>query len=245
VKNALRSYGLLLKWEFYRTRAQLPLLLVIQVALAVGVIYGFTFLVPNITPQVALFLATGAPTLGLLILGLTVVPQEMSQAKLTGRFEYLSSLPTPRLALLAANLTFWLLVQLPGLFLALVIAGIRFHLHFDLNPLVVPAILLVALSAASVGYAFAQMTAPQVTQQLSSFISIGVLLFSPVNFPLSRLPIWLQDVHRVLPINYMAGLVRWGLTGRYLTSPEMSFAIVGAWCMASLAVSYRLAVRRR
>ena len=86
---------------------------------------------------------------------------------------------------------------------------------------------------------------PQVTGQVTSFISIGILLFSPINFPLDRLPDALQSVHRVLPVSYMADLVRYSLTGSQGSAVGLAFAVVGAWCAAGLAVSYRAATKRR
>src|SRR5207248_663344 len=82
----------------------------IQVALGVGVIYGFSFLVPHVTPTVALFFATGAPTLSIILIGLTVVPQETAQSRTDGRQTYLAALPVPRLAPMLAEVSFWLLV---------------------------------------------------------------------------------------------------------------------------------------
>lgn len=243
--EALRSYGLLFKWEFLRMRSTLALVVVIQVLLAIGVVYGLSFLLPNISRSSALYLATGAPTLSLLILGITVVPQEVARSKDTGRDEYLRALPLPALSLLAASVTFWLLANLPGTALSLLVAKLRFDIGLDIDPLVIAVIALVALTAASVGYALAQSISPQATQQISSFISIGILLFSPINFPLDRLPDALQAIHGFLPITYMADLVRWSLTGRATHDPTMSFAILGAWCCLGLSVSYRVATKRR
>ena len=245
MRSPLRAYGLLLWWQFLRFRNQLVLIVIIQVLLALGIVYGLAFLFDEIDPTAALFLATGAPTLTLLIMGLSVVPQEVSQAKVTGRLEYLSSLPVPRLATLAADVTFWLLAQLPGTVLALVVASIRFDFGLRVGAAVVPAFLLVALTAACVGYAMAMAMQPQVAQQLTSFISIGILLFSPINFPIERLPGALRAVHRVLPITYMADLVRWSLTGRFATQIALAFTVAAAWCVVALAGSYRIAVRRR
>jgi ABC-2 type transport system permease protein len=221
------------------------LVVVVQVALALGIVYGLAFLFPRIDPTTALFLSTGAPTLTLLVMGLTVVPQEVTQAKLTGRLEYLSSLPVPRLATLAADVTFWLLAQLPGTVLALVVASIRFDFGLRVGAAVVPAVLLVALTAACVGYAMAMALKPQVAQQITSFLSIGILLFSPINFPISRLPLALRAIHRVLPITYMADLMRWSLTGRFASQVALAFVVAAAWCVFALAGSYRIAVRRR
>jgi ABC-2 type transport system permease protein len=180
-----------------------------------------------------------------LILGLTVVPQEVGQAKLDGRFEYLSTFPVPRLTSLAADVTFWLLAQVPGTALALLAADLRFGLHLQAGWVALPVFLLVALSSATVGYTIAALLRPQVAQLVTQFISLGVLLFSPINFPLDRLPAALRGVHRVLPVVYMADLVRWSLGAPHRTSVTLAFALVSAWCAAGLAVSYRVAVRQR
>jgi len=242
--SALSAYWLLLVWQFHRFKRFIPLMVIIQVALAVGIVYGLAFLIPHIDARSALYLATGAPTITLLIMGLTFVPQEVSQGKLTGRFEYLSSLPIPRLATLASDVTFWLVAQIPGTALALVVAGLRFRFGLHVSWAVVPAVLLVAFSGASVGYGLSMLAHPRVAQEISSFVSIGILLFSPVDFPMSRLPIGLRAIHTVLPVKYMADLIRWSLTGRFVQRPGLAFVVVAAWCAAGLGTSYRLATKR-
>lgn len=240
------SYALLVKWQYYRFRRELPMLIVLQVLLGLGIVYGFALLLPDIDSQSAMFFATGAATLGLLVLGLTVVPQEVSQAKLSGRHQYVATLPVPRLAMLAAEVSWWLLVQLPGTVITLLVASARFDVDLQLSWTVVPAIALVALTGASVGYALASLLRPEVANQVTQFTSIGVLLFSPINFPADRLPGALRAVHRFLPIEYMADVVRGSLTGTYAsTSAGVAFAVVAAWCVVGLYVSYRVAVRRR
>jgi ABC-2 type transport system permease protein len=244
VTHWLRSCALLLRWQYLRVRSFLIMLSAIQVLLAVGVVYGLSYLIPNIDPTTALYLATGAPTLGLLVLGLNVVPQEVSQARVAGRADYVKALPVPRLAPLASEVTFWLLVQFPGTVLSLVIASVRFDIDFQVGWMVAPAILLVALSAASVGYAIAVTLSPEVTNQVTAFVSIAILLFSPINFPAEQLPSALQRIHDVLPVQYMADVVRGSLTGQYSDSAAVAFSVVAAWCAAGLAVSYRAATRR-
>ena len=245
MRHFWRSYRLLLAWDFLRRRRVLPTIVVIQVALSVGVVYGLAFLIPDVDPKSALYLATGAPTLSMLILGLTVVPQEVAQAKLTGRLDWFSTLPVPRLAPLASEITFWLAASLPGTVLALVVASYRFDFGLHVSVAVVPAMALVAATAAAVGYALATASKPQLTQQVTSFVSIGILLFSPIDFPAEQLPGGLQAVHRVLPIEPMADVVRWSLTGEYVAHPARAFAIVTAWCVGALVLGARVATRRR
>jgi len=242
--HALRSYGLLFRWQLLRNRQLFVLLATIQIALGVGVIFGFSYLVPQITPQVALFFATGAPTLTLILMGLTLVPQETAQARVSGRFDYVSALPVPRLAPMFADVSYWLLVQLPGTIITLLLAAWRFDVHFHLTGLVVPAIVLVSLTSAAVGYGVAVTFPPSATTQVTQFLSIALLLFSPIEFPLSRLPEWLQEVHRALPITYMADVIRGGLTGQYGASKALAFAVLAGYCVAGLALSVRAANRR-
>jgi ABC-2 type transport system permease protein len=225
-------------------RRELPFLIVIQVALALGIVYGLAFLIPNIDPRTAAYLATGAPTISLLIIGLSSGPQEVSRDKLSGRHDYVAALPVPRLSLPAARLTFWLLVQLPGTVLAIVVAAMRFNFALDVSFAVIPAILLVALSGAAVGYGLGEVMRPQAAAQAGSFLAILILLFSPVNFPTERLPDALQSVHLVLPIKYMADLVRWSLTGRFADDIPLAFGVVTLWCALGVASCWRAALRR-
>jgi ABC-2 type transport system permease protein len=240
----VRSYLLLLRWQFLRQRQMVVLFVLIQVALGVGIIYGFAFLVPSITPSVALFFSTGAATLTLILIGLVIVPQEVAQARISGRQAYLSALPVPRLAPMLADVTFWVLVQLPGAVLTLTLAVVRFHVSLHLGPALVPAVVLTTVTAASVGCALSMSLPPAATQQVTQFLTIGLLLFSPINFPLARLPVVLQDVHRALPVVYMADLLRGSLTGQYGTALPVAFAVLGAWCAVGLLVSGRAATRR-
>jgi ABC-2 type transport system permease protein len=242
--SAVRSYLLLLRWQLMRTRQLLVVLVLMQTALGIGIIYGFGFLVPHITPTVALFFTTGAPTLSMILIGLTVVAQETAQSRVAGRFGYISALPVPRLAPMLAEVTYWLLIQLPAWLVTLILAVVHFHVHLHVNLLVVPALVLVSLTAAAVGYGVAVSAPPAATSQVSQFLSIALLLFSPINFPLDRLPGWLQDVHRVLPITYMADLIRGSLTGRYDASRALAFAVVAGYCALGLALAARAARRR-
>jgi len=241
---AWRSYVLLFRWQLLRQRGFLPLLVMIQVALGVGVIYGFSFLVPHVTPTVALFFATGAPTLSIILIGLTVVPQETALSRTDGRLTYIAALPVPRLAPMLAEVSFWLLVQLPGTVITLALAALHFNVHLHISPFIIPAVGLVSLTSAAVGYALAVLMPPTVAAQIASFLSIALLLFSPINFPLDRLPTWLQDVHRALPFTYMADLIRGGLTGHYDVSRLLAFAVVGGYCAVGLVIAGYAARRR-
>ncbi|GAA2709806.1 ABC transporter permease [Micromonospora olivasterospora] len=240
----LRSYLLLLRWHAIRLKFMLPLMLIIQTLLAVGIVVGFSFLMPTVGKGTALYLATGAPTLGLITVGMVLAPQLIAQSKTEGTFEYNRTLPVPRTAILAADVTTWLLTSLPGLALALLTATLRFDLDLNVSPLVVPAILLVALTATGLGYAVAYAVPPAVASLISQVIVFIALMFSPINFPADRLPGWLQAVHEVLPFQYMADAVRDTLATGADGVRALPFTVLAVWCVAGLALTLRVMTRR-
>ncbi|HEV3472482.1 MAG TPA: ABC transporter permease [Actinomycetota bacterium] len=244
MSDALRSFRLMFRWQYFVMRQELWLLTVIQAVLALGIVYGLAFLIPDIDGRTAAYLATGAPTITLLIAGLQSAPSEISRDKLSGRHAYVAALPVPRLALPAARLAFSLFLQLPGTTLAIVVAALRFDFALDVSFMVVPALLLVATSSAAVGYGMGEVMRPEVAMQTGSFLSILILLFSPLNFPMERLPEALQTVHLVLPIKYMGDLVRWSLTGQFVENVALAFGIVTLWCALGVAACWRAALRR-
>ncbi|MGN9809245.1 ABC transporter permease [Micromonospora sp. BQ11] len=244
MRQWLRSYLLLLRWSTIRLKFMLPLMLIIQTMLAVGIVIGFSFLLPTIDKDTALYLSTGAPTLGLITVGMVLAPQMIAQAKTEGTFEYNRTLPVPRSAILAADVTIWLVTSLPGLVLALLTATLRFDLDLDVSPLVVPAFLLVALTATALGYAVSYAVPPAVASLVSQLVVFIALMFAPINFPADRLPDWLQTVHQGLPFQYMAEAVRDTLATPTDGISATPFLVLTVWCVVGLAVTLRVMTRR-
>lgn len=120
-----RSFGLLLKWNVLRVRTDLPPFMVIQTLISVGIVIGFSFIIPEIDPLSALYLTTGAMTVSLITVGMVVAPQIVAQRKERGLLNYQRTMPVPRLALLAADAVIWVVVALPGLAITLGVAAAR------------------------------------------------------------------------------------------------------------------------
>jgi ABC-2 type transport system permease protein len=239
-----RSYWLLLRWSVLQQRRQLPFLLMVQTLLGMGVVVGFAFLVPQMDRATALYLATGAPTIALIIVGFVAVPQTVAQQKLTGTFDYLRSMPVPRLALLAADASVWVALAFPGLVASLGVAAWRFDLSLAVSPLVVPAALLTAATCVAVGYGLGYAAKPAVTGIVSQVLIIVALMFAPVNFPAERLPRWLAQAHEWLPFTYMAQAMRQTLDTPAGGVPLMPFVVLAGWAVMGLAVTYRVMTRR-
>jgi ABC-2 type transport system permease protein len=242
--NAARQGLLLLQWQLRRSLPYIPLLVVVQVALAVATVVGYGLLVGTPSPDVALYLATGAPTITLITVGLVMTPQMLAQAKTEGSLDWMRTLPVPRWTFLASDLLMWTLIALPGMVLGVVAGVLRFNVHLSIAPWVVLAALLVSLTSASVGYAMASVLPPMLAQLLTQVLIFVVLLFSPVSYPASRMPEWLQTAHQFLPIEPMAQLVRAGLANDSFTVPGRSIVVLGVWVCVAVAAALT-ALRRR
>jgi ABC-2 type transport system permease protein len=242
--RALRSYRLLVHWQALRLKGFVPLAIVVQTLFAFGIVVGYPLLFPEMDQLTMLFLATGAPAITLITMGLVALPQVVSQAKLEGSLEYMRSLPVPRLAYLAADLTVWMAIVLPGVVFAILVGVWAFDLDLDVSLAIVPASLLVAVTAAAVGYAMASLLPPMIAMLLTQVLVIGVLVFSPINFPASRLPGWLQDLHAVLPVGAMAEVIRGSLASATFPLSAGPFVLLAAWCVVALSLSYLTLARR-
>lgn len=240
----LRSYALMLKWQALSQKPMIPLHVAVEIMIAVGFVIGIGFFYPQINPTIAKFLTTGAPTLILLMVGLVIAPQMVVMARVEGTFDYIWSLPVPRMVYIAADATIWLLIALPGVLLALVIGSLYHNFTLEVSPLVVPALLLIAVTATFVGYTIAfGAPKPQMAHVATQIIVFAIVTFSPIMYPVEQLPDWLVVVHKVLPIQYMADLSRGTLTDLDVNL-GLAFGITSAWCIAGFVVTYFI-IRRR
>jgi ABC-2 type transport system permease protein len=242
--HTLRSAALLVQFQTLRLAQFLPLAVVVQVMFAFGIVVGYPLLFPEIDQRTVLFLATGAPAITLITMGLVALPQVVAQGRIEGTLDYMRSLPIPRMVYLAADLVMWLLIVLPGVVFAVMLGAWAFDLPIQVSLAVVPAVLLVATTAAAVGYAMASLLPPLIAMLLTQVLLIFVLIFSPINFPAERLPDWLRALHEVLPVQAMADVLRGSLAAGTFPLELRSFATLGVWCIVALALSY-LTLQRR
>jgi len=233
------------KWQLLSLRAILPFIVVIQLIIAGGTVYGLGYLFPQIDPVSARYIVTGAVTMTLIALGLTLVPQHIAQMKQKETFDYLWSLPIPRVVFLASDFVVWTAAVAPGVAAALLIGSNRYGFSLDMTVWAVPAFLLVALTSVTVGMSIAHLSpSPMLTGIITNVVIFSLFLFSPVNFPVERLPEWLQAVHKVLPIVYMADLVRGTATSGIVDDVGRAALAVGAWCVATTAILFVVFTRR-
>ena len=86
--------------------------------------------------------------------------------------------------------------MIPGVVLGVLVGAWRFGLDLQVSPLVVPAVLLVALTATCVGYAIASVLPYMLTVIVTQAIVVLVFMFSPLTFLPDKLPEWMAVIHR-------------------------------------------------
>jgi ABC-2 type transport system permease protein len=242
--QALRSYRLLVTWQANRKKSYLPLMMAVQTLLSLGIVLGYPLLFPTIDRTSSYLVATGAPAISMIMVGLVALPQTIGEQKSEGSLAYMRSLPVPRLAYLVADLTVWLAIVVPGVVLGVLVGAWRFGLDLQVSPLVVPAVLMVALTATCVGYAIASVLPYMLTVIITQAIVILVLMFSPITFLPSKLPAWLEAIQSVLPIQAMGELTRGTIAPNEFGLPMGSFLVLAAWCLLGFGVTYAAMSRR-
>ena len=230
-----RQTGLLIQWQLRRCLPMMPLLMIVQALLSVSTILGYGLSAGDPGPEAGLYLATGAPAISLVVLGLAMTPQWVSQSRTEGSLDWMRTLPVPRIAFLLADLTLWTVLALPGLVLGVAVGSARFDVSLSPAWWLVPGAVLVALTAACLGYAIANLLTPSLAQIVSQVLIFVIMLFSPFSYPASQLPGWARTVHEWLPFEPMAQVVRAGLCSQDAVMPARAWVVLGVWSAASLA----------
>lgn len=203
----------------------------IQIFMSLGIVIGFRYLFEHPDKQSLLYLATGAPTFILILTGLVILPMQIGNAKVEGYVEFTRTWPVNRAVIIGADTSIWLGVTIPGLCIATLFAHLIFNPGYDISWTIIPALLLIALTSIGVGYGFSYLLPQDVTLSVSQFIAFGALMFSPLNFPIERLPEWFQMVHQILPFYSMAEVMRASLASSTFDASVWNYINLSIWCV--------------
>ena len=229
--SILNEFKYVFQMQFIRNAGFLIFMVLIQILISIGIVIGFTYLLPAPDTQSILYLATGAPTIILIFTGLVILPQQVGTSKTDGFMEFMRTWPVKRSTILGADTSIWLLITIPGIVIASVVAHLMFSPGYDVSWTVVPALLMIALTSIGVGYGFSYLLSPTTSLAISQVVVFGALMFSPVNFPMDRLPEWLQTLHEILPIYSMAEVMRASLAASTFEATMGNYINLVIWCV--------------
>ncbi|QSB17005.1 ABC transporter permease [Natronosporangium hydrolyticum] len=231
----LRQLRLIMEWQVSRLRSVAALIVAIQSMLAVGLVVGFGFLVGDDADS-GRFLATGAPTISLAVVGFVLLPQHLVRASLEGSLLFARTFPVGRFTFLMADTIVWVLAAIPGLVSAILVGAVVYGFSAP-SPWAVPALLLAALTFNAIGYAMAALAKPMAAAIYAQVLMLGTVMFSPVLFPLERVPSWFAGMHKALPVEPIANLVRGTLAPEFFAVSASDVVRAALWCGAGLLLS--------
>jgi ABC-2 type transport system permease protein len=245
MRAAAHAYWRMFVWDVADLRLLLPILGAVLTLQGAGFVLGIGLFFRHIPQAAAVFVATGVPVMNLITAGLIFEPQVVADQRLRGSYDFLVSLPVPRAMMTLAWYTVTLVLALPAMVIALLVAVARYGISFEVSPMIVPAVLLTSLTGVLIGYAIAHGITAPMTARLVSISMIFVMFgFSPIVFPASQLPGWLAAVNQWLPFGSMATITRAALVGG-TAGVARSYLVVAVWAVASaLVVAWALGRRR-
>ena len=242
--NLTKQYKQMLNMQFFRSAGFYVVIAIMQIIISLGIAIGFTYLFSDPQQQSILYLATGAPTIVLLMTGLVLLPVHITNNRSEGYDEFLRTLPINRAAILLVDTTIWLIITLPGILISMLATSLLLAPGYAISPWFLPVYLLCGLTCVGVGYGYANALPPTLAMSLSQVIAFVALMFSPINFPMSRLPAWLQAVHTVLPLDSMAKLMRSALAMGTFEVSVFDIVKVSIWCVLGFALAVKIVNRK-
>ena len=241
----LAGYRSMLHFEAVNLRAFLVLVLVIQMLMGAGMAFMYGFYFGDIPVVARTYIVTGIPALALVPVGFVLVPNAIMNHKLRDTYDFIWSLPVPRLASAAATFTLFTGLAIPGTIVSLWIAHMRYSIELQLSWSIVGAVSLTALMATSVGFALGHAVPdPRVANLITNLVIFLALLFSPIVVPIEQFPGWWGAIHEVLPFYHMANVIRAGLSEGLVDSLARSWLILGGWTALSWAITAWVIGRR-
>lgn len=226
----LAGYRGMLRFDLAAARDWLVPFLLVQILMGAGMAIIYGFYLGDMSKMAATFVATGAPTLALIPLGMALAPALVASRRVEGTYDFMWSLPVPRLTVALSSFTLFTLLAIPGAATALAISAWRYALDLHISGWVLPAVLLSSFMAASVGFAIGHAVKnPALVNAITNVVIFMVLMFSPIVFPIENFPGWLAAIHRVLPFWHMANVVRASLARGLVADVWLSYLVLGAW----------------
>ena len=217
----------------------------INIAFVAGFIFGFGYLFGDVSSRTGAFLTTGVATNAIIVVGLTMMPQFLAEAKQQGRLDYFRSLPISREAYILSLLTVVLVLSLPGIVLGLLTGWWRYDVSFDISPVILLVVPIAVLSLGGFGAAIAILSPRlQLTNAISQLAIFYFIFSTPVLLPRENLPAALQRTADLLPPTYAADAVRASLTDLEGTHLERSLLVLLGFAVASIVVA-AASIRRR
>jgi ABC-2 type transport system permease protein len=198
-------------------------------------VFGMGYVGGARSPEELAYVVSGSVVVSLTTMGVTVLAQGLASARERGELLYYASLPISKASFIGAFVAAKLLMQLPGVLVALVGGSLIHGTPLAPSPAALLVIPLAALSLSGAGAALGLLSPSyQATNALSQLLLFVVLFASPVMIPADLLPTPLQWLGYLLPPTYAADALRRGLSNTLDARLLLDLAVLAAFAAASL-----------
>ncbi len=155
-------------------------------------------------------------------------------------FERLLLAPIPLELLMFAKTSGAILFGIANAFVPVIMAALLADLSGIRWGILLPAIVLIAVSSAFLGL-FIAVSVSEVfeAQTFSNFFRFPMLFLCGLFFPLTTLPAWLRPVSYLLPLTYGADLLHEAVNQTGKMPLGFNFLILAAFCAGLFAISLR------
>lgn len=155
-------------------------------------------------------------------------------------FERLLLAPIPLELLMFAKTSGAILFGVANAFVPVIMAALLADLSGIRWSILLPAIVLIAISSAFLGL-FIAVSVSEVfeAQTFSNFFRFPMLFLCGLFFPLTMLPVWLRPVSYLLPLTYGADLLHEAVRQSGKMPLWLNFLVLAGFCVVLFAVSLR------
>lgn len=155
-------------------------------------------------------------------------------------FERLLLAPIPLQLLMLAKTTGAILFGVSNAFVPVIIAAFLSDLSGVNWAVLVPAIMLIAISSTFLGL-FIAVSVSEVfeAQTFSNFFRFPMLFLCGLFFPIQQLPIWLRPLSYALPLTYGADMLHASVRQAGRMSLLLDFSLLAAFCVVLFVLSLR------
>lgn len=189
------------------------------------------------------FLLPGILGMSLMQLGLFATANVLVELREKQVLRRLGATPLSRTTLLASQVLFRLTIGIAQTLLVILVGVLFFHVHLQGSPLILAGVVLLgALMFVALGYLISGLARTQDSvSAITSLIQFPMLFLSGIFFPIELMPQWLRPVVNVIPLTYLADMLRQVMTGSTPTYPMlMDLGMVTGWLVVCsvLAVKF-------
>jgi ABC-2 type transport system permease protein len=189
------------------------------------------------------FLLPGILAMSLMQLGLFATAPALVQLREQQVLRRIGATPLPRTTLLSSQVIHRLVIGLGQTFIIILVGTFAFNVHMVGNwGALVAVVLAGALMFVAMGYMISGLAKTQDSVVgISQLINFPMMFLSGIFFPIAFMPDWIRPVVSLLPLTYLADLLRQIMVGATPAYPTLvSMAMLAGWLVVCSVLAVRL-----